>query len=973
MLTTTEKASVRHACPWNRANPVLTCVPMAGASVLCLLLLAGCTSQVKTEKAVTLEQPRVKNGVLIEEDDPVRLEELAAALDALDLPSADSDPAAEPNQPQKKSDPNQPAPVNQADASPPKDNAAKPAQRPQGNAKRAAPVDQANTSPPKIGVAEAMDMTAGQPVTPDSTKFIALSKLSRTEINEIVEHLVLGLESGLGYVAASPAIADALPIAPTGTLGDRILARSGETGTHVLRLGYRFFASQPPQLWVQGVIVGEDGALVANPDVAQIEPQVKQVIASLNEMRAALTVRDLDAKLIQLSYVDAATAMGMLKGFGITTFDQAAAVPLKIEFANLPYVVSIKDPEGKYTGLVGAKTKAEAAGTFKLSMAPGAAAELEDNTIASPLTQLLVLFHPAHPEQYSEVRRLLDTFIDRPARQIFIEAMVLEIGEQGLKELGVEWELNESPLFITAGSLNAGVSLDTLNIRTPDTSMLNEIFEGHYEWDWEVTIRALVRSGKAEILSRPSVLTLDNRQSTIRVGEDIPIASSVEGGYGGGKVGFKFEYLPTGILLNIRPRISESGAEVSMLVDTIVSARVPNEDFVIRDPVTLVELASAPTVSTRRVQTYGRIPNNTPLIIGGLVAREDMMTQDKVPILGDLPVIGIAFRSERKERLKREVIIVLTPHILPEQREVLRALPKDEDTFDNFGHELFRDSYRIRAEDVFDLTFLLENKRITTYRGLAREVAQKDFRLGAAEPFRSFVRDNVPGESILVTRMIYEVIKRLDIARQIETSRIIYFEGQQVGGYSVKFLEGILEGRAETGVVNFGDQALAITYQYDRASLEEGRLGSEPIPEIRLLSCPDRETWGKILWELNQPTADGHRRHTILIQDESDILRLRRALTLKRVAVLNGGLEEMRLRNFSVGKVLLMPELKVGQIHVVDADTAMFFFHTEHYYAATLAEIEKQLKELDRDLRRPDIRTLLDSPLPGDSPVNGGK
>jgi hypothetical protein len=211
----------------------------------------------------------------------------------------------------------------------------------------------------------------------------------------------------------------------------------------------------------------------------------------------------------------------------------------------------------------------------------------------------------------------------------------------------------------------------------------------------------------------------------------------------------------------------------------------------------------------------------------------------------------------------------------------------------------------------------------------------------------------------------------LSIERSIETPRIIYFEGQQVGGYTVKFLEQLLKDKTEDGVTDFGDQVLAITYRYDRASLAEGRLGTEPIPEISLLDCPDRETWTKMLWELNQPLPDGQRRHTILIQNDSDIVRLRRAMVIKKVAVLNGGNDEMRLRNFSVGKVLLMPELKAGQIHVVDADTAMFFFHTELYYAATLAEIEKQLKELDQALRRPEIRVLLNSPLPGDPPAGG--
>ena len=90
-------------------------------------------------------------------------------------------------------------------------------------------------------------------------------------------------------------------------------------------------------------------------------------------------------------------------------------------------------------------------------------------------------------------------------------------------------------------------------------------------------------------------------------------------------------------------------------------------------------------------------------------------------------------------------------------------------------------------------------------------------------------------------------------------------------------------------------------------------------------------------------------------------------MTLKKIIALNGTIDQMRLRNFSVGKVLLMPELKKGQIHVVDAAAASFFFHTEHYYAATLAEIERQLKHLDEMLRRPEISVLLDAEQESDS------
>ncbi len=727
--------------PWNEASrydlaarssrsPSARCASLVWLGLMGLTLFAGCTSKVETDKAVTLDEPRAKNAVIVETDDPADLEKLAEAVDALELATQETESAV---------------------------------------------AEGSDSSPAKISVAEAMEMAPAESVLPsDSTKLISLPKLSRTETTEISEHLVLSLSSDLDYAVASSVIEDALPSPPVGVVGGRILSRPAENGSYVLRFGYRHFVSQPPQLWVMGALIGDDGTLSANPDLAAVEPHVAKIVASLEQMRANLTVRDLETKLIQLSYVDAAAALSMLKGMGVTTMANPTELQPKVDFTKLPYVVGIQDPDKTYTGLIGAGAKMAGG---KLSLSPGIASDMTDNAIASPTNQILVLFHRAHPEQFSEVRRILDDLVDRPARQIFIEAMVLEISEQGLRDLGIEWNWRgtDEVLSLNGGSSNAGTATDTFNLNITELSNLSELFEAQMDWDWNVVLRALIRSGKAEILSRPSVLTLNNRQSTIRVGRDIPVAKSLQGSLGG-KVSFEFDYLPVGILLNIRPRVTESGDEVSMLIDTIVSAEVPNEDLVLRDPdEPELVLASAPTVSTRRVQTYSRIPNNTPLIIGGLVSRDKTLTMDKVPFLGDIPVLGMLFRAERRDSLKREVIIVLTPYVLPEHREARRSLPKDEDAFDSFGNELFRDSYRIRSEDVFDLQFLLENKRIVTYRQLAREVAEKDFRLGATDPLHAFVRDSVPGESILVTRMIYEVIKRLDVSEAIESSRIIYF------------------------------------------------------------------------------------------------------------------------------------------------------------------------------------------------------
>ncbi len=805
-----------------------------------------------------------------------------------------------------------------------------------------------------------------QPAIPiNATRLITLPKLSALEIAELSHRLELHLSTKLGYSVTPPEFASTLPAPPKGIHGIRTLARLEDSTVHVIQFGTQRFVSQLPECWALGLIVNQDDTLAENPALAEIETTITQMMTSLADLRKGLGVRDLETKIIQLSYVDAKTALSMLKGMGITTVDKPEGMPPKVDFNALPYVVPIEDPKESDTGLIGGNAQTEGgAKKMGLSLTPGNASKLSANAVASPMTQIMVMFHPAHPEQFSDVRRMLDTIIDRPARQIFIEGMVLEISEKGLKDLGIEWALLDNPyLTLNGGAEHADQASETLNLDVPNTSKFHNVMNGTFPWDWRVNIRALIQNGKAEILSRPSVLTLNNRQSTIRVGRDIPILSSTEGmtNYAN-KLSFQFTYLSTGILLNIRPRINEAGTEVSMLIDTIVSAEVPDEELEVRasnDPDQI--LASAPTISTRRVQTYGRIRNNTPFIIGGLVYREKQLTQAKIPILGSLPVVGALFRSETAETAKREVIIVLTPYILPEEKLIPRSLPKDEDLFDSFGHELFRDSYRIRSEDVFDLTFLLENARILTHRNRARLAVTKNFRLGDQEPFKTFVQNSIPGEPILVTRMIYEVIKRLNLDAPVLSERVIYLESQQEGGgYNVQFLEPFLEKLSDGKFTSLGDKAVAITFHSD-ASQANSQLNTQSTPEVSLIDCADREAWGKRLWELNQPGPDGKPRHTVLIQDGSDIVRLRRAMALKKIITLNGGSDQMLLKNFSVGKVLLMPEMREDQTHLIDAEAAMFFYYTEHYYAESLKVIEEQLDKLDAELRKPAIQVLIES------------
>ena len=400
------------------------------------------------------------------------------------------------------------------------------------------------------------------------------------------------------------------------------------------------------------------------------------------------------SKRLRLSYVDPLRCSQLLKLYGITVGSTSAPVDPK----KLPVVVAL--PETKFHETIPDHEKAF------------------PRTETDPLNELMVFYDAHRPEQFGNILRVVREQIDRPARKIMIEAMVLEISSEALKELGVQWDLNKEQL----GSGNyvnkhlAGDSLKIGNIVIPATPGVQpqlDFTAKNLFREFNTRIKALVTDGSAEVLSRPSVLTLDNRMAYINVSEKIPIANAKFAGVNLSTVSFVEK--TAGIELAVRPRISEDGSEISLQVNASVSARVPGGTLTILNKDGSV-VAEAPTLSVREVKTYARIANDTPFIIGGLIAKDSTETVHRVPVLGKIPLLGALFRSKSASGLKREVIIVITPSVLPEENVVNKSMPKDEDIFDSFGNRLFRDNYRIRAEDTFDLRYLTENRGLRQFR-----------------------------------------------------------------------------------------------------------------------------------------------------------------------------------------------------------------------------------------------------------------
>ena len=630
---------------------------------------------------------------------------------------------------------------------------------------------------------------------------------------------------------------------------------------------------------------------------------------------------DIASERLRLSYVDPVRCIELLKLYGVSVGSPSQ----EVDRTKLPVVVPM--PETKFHETIPDHAKAF------------------PKTETDPINEILLFYNEQKPEETGRVRRIIREQIDLPARKIMIEAMVLEISSQALDELGVQWGFNSDKAnggnFVNKKLDGANDSLVLGQIAYPAGSAQLDATVTNVFREFDIRLQALVEKGSAQILSRPSVLTLDNRMAYINVSEKIPVAntkfvkdyvSSVD-----------FREIMAGIELAVRPRVNDDGTEVSLQINASVSSPVPGKDVIVMGMNDL-QLAQAPTLSVREVKTYARIANDTPFIVGGLIAKDSEISTKQVPVLGDIPILGNLFKSKTETGLKREVIIVITPSVLPEDAQVHAGMPKDEDAFDQFGHRLFRDAYRIRSEDTFDLRYLTENQSLQKLQKVADRIVQDHRKYNRIYPYNKFALGSVPGEDALVRRQIYEVLKRQRASEVLDAEKLIFFKpDDDVGsGFKVQFLAEYLEEEAPFVLSEEGDgRAIGLCFRLTRTSTQAEELLREPVPEIKIVDCPDENSWRKLLLESNAEKNGELEKQVIFLRHRKDLERLKTAILMKKIISLNAADYILKLKNFTRGRLLRMPTIREEDVELIDADVATCFYHSELYYSALQESLQK--------------------------------
>ncbi|MBX2851263.1 MAG: type II secretion system secretin GspD [Phycisphaeraceae bacterium] len=272
------------------------------------------------------------------------------------------------------------------------------------------------------------------------------------------------------------------------------------------------------------------------------------------------------------------------------------------------------------------------------------------------------------PEKnFVRVQEILDE-LDKPVPQVLIRVLVSEVTYDNALDFGVEFE------GINVGSTTDDNILSNFDLFDSTLGLNYLMFSGD---NFRLAVRALNATGQFDVLSRPYLLTADNQEATINVGQRVPILTNSRVDESGDIIS-TIDYEDVGIILTVTPQINSEGLvvmDVSQVISSIADQAIPvapDQDAVV--------------FNQRELTTQVAVGHGQTVVIGGLVQDQLSETIRKVPMLGDLPFVGPIFRRTERSKVKTELLLFLTPEVIETPDQLTPAAEKiksESETLDN--------------------------------------------------------------------------------------------------------------------------------------------------------------------------------------------------------------------------------------------------------------------------------------------------
>ncbi len=270
-----------------------------------------------------------------------------------------------------------------------------------------------------------------------------------------------------------------------------------------------------------------------------------------------------------------------------------------------------------------------------------------------------------NPKNFPLLRRLIDE-LDMVRAQVLIKVFIAEVTLDNETEMGMEWSWNDS---VQVGDDDGSWQSSTnygLTGASNNTGFRYQLISENID----VFIRALKRKGKMKVLSAPRVLALDNQQAKINVGRQIPRITNTRVTDTGNVIN-SIQYEDVGISMQVTPHVNPDGL-VKLEVMPEVSEMAPESEGV-----QISEGAMAPVFVTSSAQTTVAVKDGQTVIIGGLIRNKLSTSEYSIPILGDIPLIGVLFKSEDVQETRTELMIFLTPMVVRNSESLNRLSEKE--------------------------------------------------------------------------------------------------------------------------------------------------------------------------------------------------------------------------------------------------------------------------------------------------------
>jgi general secretion pathway protein D len=250
---------------------------------------------------------------------------------------------------------------------------------------------------------------------------------------------------------------------------------------------------------------------------------------------------------------------------------------------------------------------------------------------------------------FRRVERFIAT-LDVVPNQVLIEATICEVALTDDLKFGVRWAFaNKNGVSTFSSALDGAV---------------NSVFPG-FSWAYkaastQVTLNALNDVANVSVLASPSLMVVDGRTAHLQIGDQVPITTQTATSVltPGAPIVNSVTYKDTGIILAVTPRVNEAGRvmlEIEQEVSTVSPTTSSNID--------------SPTFGRRRVKTTVLVNNGEAVTLGGLIQDKKSTTATQIPVLGNVPIFGNAFKDKVDRLEKTELIILLTPRVVRDLNE----------------------------------------------------------------------------------------------------------------------------------------------------------------------------------------------------------------------------------------------------------------------------------------------------------------